>query len=253
MDINHIGILSAMPEEVGETVSHLKDVNEIKYGDLTLFKGYYTSGKRKLFITLAWSGWGKVSAARAITRLISSNTSHNKVDLIIFTGVAGAANKDLKQWDFVISEEIIQYDLDASPLFPKYVIPALNKSKLVCKEEILNIGYSAVMRTIEMNPFLNKNKVIKGLIATGDNFISDKLTLNNLSNSIKNLDAVEMEGGAIAQVATQEKIPWLVVRTISDSADEEASVEFSEFIKKYKKLSWCFINNLLEECVNLEK
>ena len=72
---------------------------------------------------------------------------------------------------------------------------------------------------------------------------------DNLKELIPEIDAVEMEGGAIAQVATQENIPWLVVRTISDSADEEASVEFSVFLERYKKLSWCFINNLLESCV----
>ena len=57
-----------------------------------------------------------------------------------------------------------------------------------------------------------------------------------------------MEGAAIAQIATQENIPWLVVRTISDSADDEASKTFLSFLKRYKKLSWFFINNLLESC-----
>ena len=69
----------------------------------------------------------------------------------------------LKQWDFVISaDKIIQYDLDARPLFPQYVIPALNKSVLRCDRELLKIGNSAVNKMIEMKPFLKKNKVKKG-------------------------------------------------------------------------------------------
>ena len=87
---------------------------------------------------MAWSGWGKVSAARAITRILASK---NKIDLIIFTGVAGAANNNLSQWDIVIAEEVIQHDMDARPIFEKFVLPPLNKAKLK-SENFLRIGFS---------------------------------------------------------------------------------------------------------------
>ena len=246
MVINHIGILSAMPEEIGETISHLENVNKIKYGDLTLYQGYYSVKKEKLKITLAWSGWGKVSASRAITRLIACAKQTPPLDVVLFTGVAGAANNELNQWDFVIGEQLIQYDLDATPLFPKYVIPALNKSILICKEDLVNIGYLSAKKTISEIALLSKNIVKKGFIATGDKFVSDKETLRKIVDSLPKIDAIEMEGAAIAQVAIQENIPWLIVRTISDAADEDASQDFSEFLKKYRKLSWNFIKNFLE-------
>ena len=93
-----------------------------------------------------------------------------------------------------------------------------------------------------------KINVKKGFLATGDNFISDKSILRDLKELIPEIDAVEMEGAAIAQIATQENVPWLVVRTISDSADDEASQDFTSFLERYKKLSWFFIKNFLESC-----
>ncbi len=252
METKHIGILSAMPEEIGETISHLEDLNEFKFGDLIIYKGFYFTKETKLKVTLAWSGWGKVSAARAITRLISSASKTIPIDLILFTGVAGAANRTLNQWDFVIGEQIIQYDFDASPLFPKYVIPAINKSALICKKDLVEIGYLAAKKTISNVTFLNKNSVKKGFIATGDNFISDKKTMEEIMEYLPSIDALEMEGGAIAQVAIQENIPWIVVRTISDAADEDASEDFSEFIKKYKKYSWNYIKNFMDIYLDVE-
>jgi len=246
MDINHIGILSAMPEEIGETISHLVEVNEFKFGDLIIYRGFYSTKQTYLKVSVAWSGWGKVSAARAMTRLISSATEKIPIDLVLFTGVAGAANKKLNQWDFVISEQIIQHDFDASPLFPKYVIPAINKSTLICKKDLVEIGYLAAKKTLSDIPYLNKNSVKKGFIATGDNFISNKKTMEKIVECLPSIDALEMEGGAIAQVAIQENVPWIVVRTISDGADEDASEDFSEFIKKYKKYSWIYIKNFMD-------
>ena len=89
-----------------------------KYGDFEIFTGEWVNILNcKILISVAWSGWGKVSAARATTRLISNNFSDIKINLIIFTGVAGAVDLNLKQWDIVISEAVMQHDFDASPLF----------------------------------------------------------------------------------------------------------------------------------------
>mgnify|MGYP001395436056 CR=1 FL=1 len=153
---------------------------------------------------------------------------------------------------FFIGEKIIQYDFDATPLFPKFVIPALNKSILICTKKLVDIGYLSAKKTIAEKLDSNKNIVKRGFIATGDNFISDGETLKKIVDSLPNIDAVEMEGGAIAQVAIQENIPWIIVRTISDAADEDASEDFSQFIEKYKKLSWNFIKNFLESYQDLQ-
>ena len=83
-----------------------------------------------VFITLAWSGWGKVSSARAATRLISHSYNDKSIDLIIFTGVAGAVDPSLEQWDIVVPNSLMQHDMDASPIFEKYTIPALDQSEI---------------------------------------------------------------------------------------------------------------------------
>ena len=114
-----------MPEEIGTFIKNLIDISEYIYGDLKIYSGFWVDPKqgKEIMISLAWSGWGKVSSSRATTRLISHTEKSNKVDLIIFTGVAGAAKKVINQWDVVIPEKLIQHDMDATPLFPKYVIP----------------------------------------------------------------------------------------------------------------------------------
>ena len=88
----HIGVLGAMPEEIGSDLSHLQQLWNEKHGDLTIHHGSWGEGIR---LSLAWSGWGKVSAARAATRLLCSAPD---IDLLLFTGVAGAADPDLEQW-----------------------------------------------------------------------------------------------------------------------------------------------------------
>ena len=127
----HIGILCAMPEEIGSTLDNLKNIETTLYGDLKVYSGnwYFSSKSEKslnIHLSIAWSGWGKVSAARAATRLISHQFNELKIDAIFFTGVAGAINSKLKQWDIVVAYELIQHDMDARPLFKKYEIPALN-------------------------------------------------------------------------------------------------------------------------------
>ena len=126
----NIGLLSAMPEEIVSTIENLDNLSLSEYGDLKIYYGKLRKkvpNYESVYITLAWSGWGKVSAARAVTRLLAGE---NKIDLIIFTGVAGAANKRLNQWDIVIANEVIQHDMDARPIFDKFVLPPLKKAKL---------------------------------------------------------------------------------------------------------------------------
>ena len=88
-----------------------------------------------------------------------------------------------------------------------------------------------------------------GLIGTGDQFVANKSSIDNLKSILPEIFAVEMEGAAVAQVAHQEKIPCLIVRVISDNADDEASLNFNEFLKLYQKYSWDLIKIFLD---NLE-
>ncbi len=250
-----------MPEEIGKTLENLKNTIKVEFGDLTIYSGEWNgvevSEKIKINLSIAWSGWGKVSAARATTRLLSSNLLNSPIDLLIFTGVAGAVNSKLNQWDIVIPSGVIQHDMDARPLFERYVIPALNQKKLMPKRKLINWARKAIQQATENFDLKLFGKVSTGIIATGDSFISDKLLLKNLSINIPDLDAVEMEGAAFAQVAIQENIDWIIIRTISDSADEEAANSFSEFVRIYEnssfKLIEILIRSLKRDLLNINK
>ena len=242
----NIGLLSAMPEEIGSTLENMENITTSTYGDLTIYYGKlkrHVPNYKSVYITLAWSGWGKVSAARAITRILAGE---NKIDLIIFTGVAGAANKKLCQWDIVIANEIIQHDMDARPIFEKFVLPPLKKSKLKSDNFLKDWITSSLTKNIKNGHLTRFGNIKEGLIATGDLFISDEKVIKRLKDEIPNLEAIEMEGGAVAQVAEQENVPWVVIRVISDSADSNSVMDFDLFLKDYVLNSWDILDCILQ-------
>lgn len=246
----HIALLSAMPSEIGKTLDYLDNLKVFNYGDLKIHEGYLKKddlSECNVFISVAWSGWGKVSAARACTRMISHASKTKPIDLILFTGVAGAIKSKLKQWDIVIPEKVIQHDLDARPIFEKYIIPGINIDKLITPNKWHDCIINAV-RKAKKEGLLDKfGNLSNGLIGTGDRFISDSKEIKKLSNQIEDLVAVEMEGAAVAQVAYQEKLPWVIVRVISDEADESAADNFNEFLKKYEDNCWNLIKSILSQ------
>ena len=241
-----------MPEEIGTFIKNLIDISEYIYGDLKIYSGFWEDPKQgnKIMISLAWSGWGKVSSSRATTRLISHTEKSNKIDLLIFTGVAGAAKKVINQWDVVIPEKLIQHDMDARPLFNRYEIPALKKGILSPPNQWIEWAKSTIEYAILSKQLVKFNEIHTGLLATGDTFISEEIVLNDLNKRIPNLLALEMEGAAFAQVACQENIPWLVIRTISNNADGLAAQEFTEFLSEYKFESNKLLNILIKNHVN---
>tara|TARA_Y100000991_G_C21866724_1_gene303258 strand:- start:25 stop:747 length:723 start_codon:yes stop_codon:yes gene_type:complete len=235
-----------MPEEVGIILNKLESITTYKFGDLELYSGKFKlDNSTEILLTIAWSGWGKVSAARATTRLLSLDLKSIPIDIIIFTGVAGAVDRKLKKWDLIIADSFIQHDFDARPIFDKYVIPAFNQKKISPNIELVNKIFNGLTKELHQKNILKFGNLYKGLVATGDMFISNTRKLNQLSRDISGLYAVEMEGAAFAQVACQEKVNWLVVRTISDGANESASNEFNEFLKEYQLVSFDLIKSLV--------
>ena len=247
----HVGILCAMPEEIGSTINNLENVESEIYGDLEIYSGDWIFSKKntksqKVSLSIAWSGWGKVSSARAATRLISHKFNGNNIEVLFFTGVAGAINPNLKQWDIILPNELIQHDMDARPLFKRYEIPALGKVRIKSDQKIFNWSFEAIKRSIQSGSLEKFGKLYSGLVATGDKFISDKEDLENILKDMRDLLAVEMEGASVAQVAEQEKIPFQLIRVISDQANDESPEAFNQFLIKYKKQSSKIISSLIE-------
>ena len=178
---------------------------------------------------------GKVSAARAATRLISEANNKNPIDLLLLLVLRGA-DKNLEQWDIVVAKAVIQHDMDASPIFDKFIIPSIKQKYLYSLPKYSNWAYSLLEKSINSGDLSNFRKVSRGIIATGDQFISSKLLISKLAVEIPGLSAVEMEGASVAQVAYQEGVPWVIVRVISDSADEKLQIIY-HFLKNTKNIS----------------
>ena len=247
----HIGILCAMPEEVGSILNNLKNIKIKTYGDLEIYSGKWCfsnspSKSQNIYLSIAWSGWGKVSAARAATRLISHQFNQLKINAIFFTGVAGAINSKLRQWDIIVPHELIQHDMDARPLFKKFEIPALKTIRIKSNKLIKNWTLCTLKNSLNSGTLETFGNLYEGLIATGDKFISKKSDIENLSKDIGDIFAVEMEGASVAQVAKQEKIPFQIIRVISDDANESSSEDFSKFLIKYNLHSAKLISALIE-------
>ena len=243
-----------MPQELGHILENLINVKESDFGDLKLYSGIWEIDKRKqIYITTGWSGWGKVSAARATTRLCSTVYEDKKIDFILFTGVAGAVKNFLKQWDIVIPDFVIQYDMDASPIFERYVIPALNEKKLNPSKDLYNTLNESLRKEKDKKNLDKFGSIYNGLIGTGDQFISENDFLTKLSKEIKDIYAVEMEGAAFAQVATQEKVKWIILRVISDSADDSAADDFEIFLKDYARYSCDLIKSFLQYYLDINE
>ena len=234
-----IGLLGAMPEEIGSDLNHLQDLKSTVFGDLTIHQGTWNSAVQ---LTLAWSGWGKVSAARAATRLLAADPA---LDLLLFTGVAGAVNPARRQWDVLLANAVVQHDMDARPLFPRFTLPALNRDRLQPQNAWLNWAQLALQEAHDAKELPGFARPDTGLIATGDQFIGDSTVLQTLRDALPELQAVEMEGAAVAQVAEQEGIPWLVLRVISDGADDAAAQSFTDFVQLYEQRAWSLIEALL--------
>jgi len=229
-----IGIMGAMPEEVDSIRAQMLDVSMTEHGG----RQYHLGQLNGIEVVLAFSRWGKVAASATATSLITEF----EIDQLIFTGVAGAVSPDLNIGDVVIGEQFYQHDMDARPLFNKHVIPLtgitffkadaslIKRAEAACKNLEDSIPAESLMEFR-----IKKPKYIIGCIASGDQFIADaKKTQSILSDQPKTV-AVEMEGAAVAQVCHDYKIPFVVIRTISDLANHSAQIDFPKFINQIAK------------------
>ncbi|MBT2688008.1 5'-methylthioadenosine/S-adenosylhomocysteine nucleosidase [Bacillus sp. ISL-47] len=212
-----IAIIGAMEEEV----TLLRDKIEGK-GQETIAGCEFTTGKMNgTEIVLLRSGIGKVNAAMSTAILLE----RFKPDYVINTGSAGGFNPDLNVGDVVISTEVRHHDVDVTAFGYEYgqvpQLPAAFEadSRLVkiaegCANEIQDI------------------QVARGLIATGDSFMNDPARVDYIRDKFIDLQAVEMEAAAIAQVSYQFKTPFVVIRSLSDIAGKESDISFDQFLEK---------------------
>ncbi len=216
-----IAIICAMDKEFIE-VSELMRVQ--KYEDFCYFKiAYGKIGNKDCIVALC--GVGKVHAAICTQSIIM----RFHPEIILNVGVAGAIDETLNVGDTVVADYLIQHDFDISafPNRKKGEISGINLVAIETTKWIRNEIFKCTSSVFENNSFV-------GTILTGDQFINSKEKLKDLKNCFGGL-ACEMEAGSIAQTCYLGKVPFAVIRTISDKADSHSETDFYSFLEKSSK------------------
>jgi adenosylhomocysteine nucleosidase len=232
MSMKRLGIMAALPQELGDLIAQMQAAGEVR--TVTLGRREYYVGEahgRAVVVTLARIG--KVAAAATASALIHVF----EADAIVFTGVAGGVRADVQVGDVVVADALMQHDLDASPLFARYEVPLLDRAGFDADRPLSDVLAAAAGAFIaEEGGALSERfavaapRVHRGLVVSGDRFIASHDALFALRAALPDALAVEMEGAAIAQVCYEHGVPCAVVRTISDAADAAAPLSFTEFL-----------------------
>lgn len=205
-----IGIIGAMEVEVRSLCAMLKDCTKVQYANLTFFSGKYCDKE----LVVVKSGVGKVNAALCVQMLVDKFG----VDKIINTGIAGAAGKGLGVFDFVVSTEACYHDLDVR-IFGYEIgqVPGMDRFFTADSDMV-----KKAVETFAETDFASKHQIMTGRVASGDQFISDKAVKQGIIDNFAPA-CVEMEGAAIAHACTVNKVPFVIIRCMSDCADDSAT------------------------------
>ena len=227
-----IGIIGAMDSEVDNLFSRMSSKEKITVNNLAFFKG-------KLYdkdVVIVKCGIGKVNAALC-TQLLILNF---KVTKIINTGIAGAVGHGLKIYDFVVSNEAVYHDFDVQLFgYKAGQVPGMPE---VFKADTSLVN--AAVTAFENTDFSKELKIVSGRIASGDQFISGG---EKKAYIIENFhpQCVEMEGAAIAHTCYANKVPFVIIRCMSDTADESVKETYSE--ETASRLSSTFLLEFIKE------
>ncbi|MDQ0216712.1 adenosylhomocysteine nucleosidase [Oikeobacillus pervagus] len=212
-----IAIIGAMEEEV----TILRENIENKQVE-TIANSEFTTGMMGgVDVVLLRSGIGKVNAAMTTSILLQ----HFHPDVVINTGSAGGLHPDLNVGDIVISTEVRHHDVDAMVFGYEYGQVPQMPPAFKAEERLVDIAAQCAVE-------LNGVQVVKGLIATGDSFMSDPERVAFIQGKFHDLQAVEMEAAAIAQVSYQFQKPFVIIRSLSDIAGKESGISFEQYLEK---------------------
>lgn len=210
-----IGIIGAMEEEVKRLKEQMDSVDIKTIASMGFYEGRLGGSS----IVVVRSGIGKVNAALCAQILID----RYDVDLLINTGVAGSLRSEINIADIVLSTDTLQHDMDARGFgYDVGVIPRMEQSIFIADKKLVELAKSVC------NEILPSLGVHTGRVVSGDQFISDSKKKDWLIETFDGY-CTEMEGAAIAQAAYLNNIPFLIIRAISDKADNSAEMAYSEF------------------------
>lgn len=225
-----IAIMGAMVEEITPLLDFFGTYETLEFAK----NRYYTTTYKGMELVIAYSKIGKVNASLTATTLIEKFGAEQ----LLFSGVAGALNPNLRIGDVLVATALTQHDLDITAFgHPHGYVP----------EGSVYVETDASLRALAHKVAKAQNIILQeGIIATGDQFICDGVKKEWIHTTFK-ADATEMEGASVAVVCDALKIPFCVLRAISDAADMDAGFSFDEFLVSSAKESAQFIIAMLDE------
>lgn len=231
-----IGIIGAMEQEVAILREQIENCSTALDAGLEFYSGQLHGHE----VILTKSGIGKVAAAMAASLLLERFSP----DIIINTGSAGGYDPSLNVGDIVISNEVRHHDVDLTVFgyeigqVPQMPAAFNSDPKLItlAKQSLENLG-TEIMGDI---------KAVEGLICTGDTFMNDPAKVEYARSNFPNMIAVEMEAAAIAQVCHLFKIPFVVIRSLSDIAGKESGQSFEEYLVVAAKHSSALVSEMIK-------
>lgn len=213
-----VGLIGAMEEEVANLKEQMKDTTEMNKAGMLFIHGNLWGTDTVVVV----SGIGKVNMAVCTQILVDEYN----INVLINTGVAGSLNNQFDIGDIVLSECAQQHDMDVSPLGdPVGIIPRMDESIFAADKTLLTLAKEACKKA---NPDIQCHI---GKIVSGDQFISSAEKKDYLIETFQG-DCAEMEGAAMAQVAYLNRIPFLIIRAISDKADNSSHMDYPTFAKR---------------------
>lgn len=212
-----IGIIGAMELEVEELRSKLASPVVTNKAGMDFYEGTLND----VPVVVVRCGIGKVNAALCVQILADLF----EVTHIINTGVAGSLNAKLDIGDILISKEALHHDMDVTIFgYQPGEVPQMGVREFPADEAMISAAKEAC-DTLDDNIH-----AIVGRVVSGDQFISDKAVKNRLIEVFQG-DCAEMEGASIAHGAYLNKIPFVIIRAISDKADDSAEMDYPTFEK----------------------
>ncbi len=226
-----IGIIGAMEEEVAALREKLSDVQMLRKASMDFYAGTL-HGKE---VVVVRSGIGKVNAG-ICTQILADVY---EVDAVINTGIAGSLKAEINIGDIVLSADTLQHDMDATGFgYEPGVIPRMETSCFVADQELLAAAKAACKEAVP------EIQVFTGRVVSGDQFISDRQVKERIAEKFDGM-CTEMEGAAIAQAAYLNQIPFVIIRAISDKADDSATMDYPTFERQAIAHSVALVENLI--------
>jgi len=231
-----IGIIGAMEMEVAVLKNEMHISQTVSYAGMEFCEG--TIGNADVVIVR--SGVGKVNAGICVQILVDRFS----VTHILNTGVAGSLNNSINIGDIVVSRDAMYHDVDATVFgYQPGEVPQLGTVAFSADPFLVEKAVSACQ---EADPDI---QVLQGRIVSGDQFICDHAVKAKLASEFHG-DCCEMEGAAIAQASFINKIPFVIIRAISDKADESVQISYTAFEEKAAMHCAALVKYMIENIRN---